>query len=73
MPDGEGYVLAGADGGVFAFGSAQSSGSRQPDKVSTVSAVAVTPTGQGYWLQRSDTGQIATFGDAVSHDSPTPA
>ena len=63
-PDGLGYWLAAADGGVFAFGDARWLGStgRLP-LVSHVVGMAATPDGGGYWLVAADGGVFA-FGDA---------
>ena len=50
-PDGGGYWLVAADGGVFSFGDASYSGStggmhlNQP-----IVGMAATPDGRGYWL-----------------------
>ena len=63
-PDGGGYWLAAADGGVFSFGDATyhgSMGGRQLD--AAVVAMAATPDGGGYWLAAKDGGVFA-FGDA---------
>ena len=63
-PSGTGYWVVGADGGVFAYGTAAFYGSlgnahlNQP-----IVGIASTPTGRGYWLVASD-GGIFTFGDA---------
>ena len=63
-PDGLGYWIVGADGGVFTFGSARFFGStgdlvlNQP-----ILGMAPTPTGRGYWLVARD-GGIFSFGDA---------
>ena len=63
-PDGGGYWLVAADGGVFSFGSAQFLGSMggQPLNQQIVD-IAVTRDGDGYWLVASDGGVFA-FGDA---------
>ena len=63
-PDGGGYWLDAADGGIFTFGNAQFWGStgslhlNQP-----VVGMAATHDGGGYWLVASD-GGIFAFGDA---------
>ena len=63
-PDGGGYWLVAADGGVFTFGDARFFGSagslplNQP-----VVGMAATPDGGGYWLVAAD-GGVFTFGDA---------
>jgi peptidase M23-like protein len=60
-----GYWLLGADGGVFAFGSAPFLGSTGDRRLNRPPlAMASTPTGKGYWLAASD-GGIFTFGDAA--------
>jgi hypothetical protein len=64
LPDGQGYWLVAADGGVFTFGDAGYFGStgalhlNQP-----IVGMAPTPDGQGYWLVAAD-GGVFTFGDA---------
>ncbi len=63
-PDGHGYWLVAADGGIFAFGDAQfhgSTGSMTLNK--PIVGMASTPTGLGYWLVASD-GGIFAFGNA---------
>jgi hypothetical protein len=68
-PDGRGYWLVGADGGVFTFGDARYYGStgglalNQP-----IVGMAPTHDGNGYWLVAAD-GGIFTFGDATYHGS----
>ncbi|MDA8367272.1 MAG: hypothetical protein M0Z62_10010, partial [Actinomycetota bacterium] len=63
-PDGGGYWLVAADGGIFSFGDARFHGStgalvlNQP-----IVGMAATPDGGGYWLVAAD-GGIFTFGDA---------
>ena len=63
-PDGHGYWLVAADGGVFRFGDAGFFGSlgavhlNQP-----VVGMASTPDGHGYWLVAAD-GGVFRFGDA---------
>jgi hypothetical protein len=83
-PSGQhGYWLAGADGGVFSFGSAQFYGSAAPyHPAFPVVGITPTPDREGYWLVASDGGVFA-FGDAqfygsvpqlgiASVDSPNP-
>lgn len=73
-PDGDGYWLVAADGGVFTFGSAPYMGSIpevlppgvMPDR--PIAAMSPTTTGDGYWLFASDGGVFA-FGDAQFHGS----
>ncbi len=63
-PDGNGYWLVGADGGVFSFGDATPYGSMGGHALSApVVGMASTPDGKGYWLVASDGGVFA-FGDA---------
>jgi hypothetical protein len=67
IPSGRGYILVGADGGVFTFGEALYFGSLPelgvvPNK--PIVAAAVTPSGGGYWLAAADGGVFA-FGDAL--------
>jgi hypothetical protein len=63
-PDGKGYWLVAADGGIFSFGDARFYGStgslhlNQP-----IVGMASTPDGKGYWLVAGD-GGIFSFGDA---------
>src|SRR6185437_2715321 len=63
-PDGNGYWLVAADGGVFTFGDAGFFGSagnialNQP-----IVGMASPPDGNGYWLVAAD-GGVFTFGDA---------
>ena len=65
----QGLVMAGADGGVFAFGTDTFHGStggmhlNQP-----VVGTATTPGGGGYWLAAAD-GGVFSFGDATFHGS----
>ena len=60
-----GYLLAGADGGVFNFGSAQFHGSAGSLHLNApIVGMAATPDGGGYWLVASD-GGVFTYGDAV--------
>jgi len=63
-PSGDGYWLAGADGGVFAFGSAPYAGGLGGTALrAPVVGIAATPSGDGYWLVSADGGVFA-FGDA---------
>ncbi len=63
-PDGKGYWLASADGGVFAFGDAPFEGSLGATPLQgPIVAMAATPDGKGYWLAALD-GGVFTFGDA---------
>ena len=68
-PDGKGYWIVRADGGVSAFGDAVDYGSMfgQPLNKPVV-GMAATPDGKGYWLVASD-GGIFSFGDAPFYGS----
>lgn len=69
LPDGQGYWLVGADGGVFSFGLAQFYGSTGGLKLNApIVGMAATPDGAGYWLVASDGGVFA-FGDARFYGS----
>ena len=68
-PDGVGYWLATADGGVFAYGDAPFYGSAtamNPDQ--PIVGMAATPDGGGYWLVGSD-GGVFSFGNAQYYGS----
>jgi hypothetical protein len=63
-PDGNGYWLAGADGGVFAFGDAGFYGSAAGKPLDQpVVGITSMPDGGGYWLMARDGGVFA-YGDA---------
>ena len=64
-----GALLVGADGGVFAFCSAQFYGSMGGQPLNEpIVGIAATPDGMGYWLVASD-GGIFSFGDAKFYGS----
>jgi hypothetical protein len=68
-PDGQGYWLVSADGGVFSFGTAafyDSMGGRP--LAAKIVGMAATPDGHGYWEVASD-GGIFAFGDAAFYGS----
>jgi len=68
-PDGGGYWLASANGGVFAFGDATFYNSLAGIRLSApIVGIASTPDGHGYWLVASD-GGIFAFGDAGYYGS----
>jgi len=68
-PDGKGYWLVGADGGVFAFGDAPFLGSLGAlELAGPIVAMAPTPDGKGYWLAALDGGVFA-LGDAGYYGS----
>jgi hypothetical protein len=63
-PDGKGYLVASADGGVFASGDARYEGSLGNLMLNgPIVAMAGTPSGGGYWLGAVD-GGVFSFGDA---------
>jgi hypothetical protein len=76
-PSGRGYWLAGADGGVYAYGDAAFFGSAaEVGRLSSpIVGIAATATGAGYWLAGADGGVFA-FGDAEffgsTADQPPP-
>ena len=68
-PDGGGYWLVAADGGVFAYGDAGFHGSTGGMTLNApVVGMAATPDGGGYWLVAADGGVFA-YGDAAFHGS----
>ncbi len=68
-PDGQGYWLVAADGGVFTFGDASFYGSTGAlHLVAPIVGMASTPDGRGYWLVAAD-GGVFTFGDATFYGS----
>jgi len=69
MPDGRGYRLVAADGGVFSFGDAAFYGSTGAERLNApMVGMASTPDGRGYWLVAAD-GGVFSFGDAAFHGS----
>jgi hypothetical protein len=63
-PDGGGYWLVAADGGVFTFGDAGFFGSAGATSLpNPIVGIASSPDGQGYWLTSSD-GGVLQYGDA---------
>jgi len=68
-PDGSGYWLVGADGGVFTFGQVGFFGSSGAVHLNApIVGMAATPDGEGYWQVASDGGVFA-FGDALFYGS----
>jgi ribosomal protein L24E len=68
-PDGGGYWIASANGGVFSFGDANFYNSLAGvDLSAPIVGIAATPDGHGYWLVASD-GGIFAFGDAGYYGS----
>jgi hypothetical protein len=64
-PDGFGYWMLSADGGVFSYGDAAFYGSMGGHLLNApVVGVAPTADGKGYWIVASD-GGIFSFGDAT--------
>ncbi|MGC8512394.1 MAG: 3D domain-containing protein [Acidimicrobiales bacterium] len=78
-PDGGGYWLVGADGGVFSFGDANFYGSAtNTHPKAPIVGMAATPDGGGYWLANAitDSPASAPLPDAGTPQSPlgaTPA
>jgi hypothetical protein len=70
-PDGFGYWVVTAGGGVFSFGDARYYGSMgQTPLRAPVVGMATTPDGRGYWLSGAD-GGVFSFGDAQFMGSAT--
>ena len=68
-PDGGGYWLVAADGGVFSFGDATFYGSLGNKVLNKpIVGIAATPDGGGYWLVAAD-GGVFSFGDATFYGS----
>lgn len=64
-PDGKGYWLLGADGGVFTFGDAHFYGSPAQTSPGLATGIAATPDGGGYWVANASSGFAQNFGDAA--------
>jgi hypothetical protein len=58
-----GYVLAAADGGVFAYGRPFEGSAATLHLRAPITGVTATPDGRGYWLVAAD-GGVFSFGDA---------
>jgi uncharacterized protein YkwD len=70
-PSGQGYWLASADGGVFAYGDAPFLGAQAGRALSApIVTMASTPSGNGYWMVARDGGVFA-YGDAGFLGSPS--
>lgn len=68
-PDGKGYWLVGADGGVFTYGDAGFFGSAGGTHLAApIFSITASPDGKGYWLYATD-GGIFTYGDAGFYGS----
>ena len=68
-PDGAGYWLVAADGGIFSYGDATFHGSTGAMVLNRpVVGMARTPDGGGYWMVASD-GGIFSYGDATFYGS----
>ena len=68
-PSGRGYILLGADGGIFTFGDARFHGSTGGMRLNArVLDLAITASGNGYWFVAAD-GGVFSFGDAQFHGS----
>ncbi len=69
VPGSQGYWLASADGGVFAYGSSLFYGSLGSLALNgPIVGMAPTPDGKGYWLVALD-GGVYAFGDAAFYGS----
>jgi hypothetical protein len=69
LPDGSGYWLADAQGGVSAHGNAVNYGSMAGQPLNApISHIVATSDGKGYWLVAADGGTFA-FGDAGFYGS----
>jgi hypothetical protein len=65
-PDGGGYWLVAADGGVFAFGNAAYHGSvpgEGIDSPAPIEGIVASADGDGYWMTGRD-GALYSYGDA---------
>ena len=73
-PDGAGYLLAGSDGGVFAFGVSRYQGSlpAMKKRVTDIRAILPSSTGGGYVLVGSDGGAFV-FGTGVAFSGSLPS
>jgi hypothetical protein len=60
---GRGYWLAGADGGVFAFGAPFYGSIRRQHLAQPIVGITATPNGRGYWMVARD-GGVFGFGNA---------
>ena len=68
-PPGSGYILLGADGGIFTFGNAHFYGSTGGMHLNArVLDLAMTANGKGYWFVAAD-GGVFSFGNARFHGS----
>ena len=68
-PDGKGYWLVAADGGIFSYGDAGFYGSTGSLVLNApIVGMATTHDGKGYWLVAAD-GGIFTYGDAGFYGS----
>ena len=68
-PDGKGYWLVAADGGIFSYGDAGFYGSTGSIRLNEpIVGMATTHDGKGYWLVAAD-GGIFTYGDAAFYGS----
>lgn len=66
-PDGGGYWMLGADGGVFSYGNARFFGSAADNHLPyPFVGMAPTPDGGGYWLV-TRAGGVYAYGDAAFH------
>jgi len=76
--NGQGYIIAAEDGGIFNFGNASFDGNTYTDGITglggshplnaPIVGMAMDPTGNGYWLVGKD-GGVFNFGAAASYGS----
>ncbi len=69
-PDGHGYWLVAADGGVFSFGDAKFFGSAAGTTGEPVEKLISSPSGHGYWIMEQN-GTALAYGDAVGQEPPS--
>ncbi len=68
-PDGMGYWLVGANGGIYTFGDVGYFGTMESSQLNApIVSMAATPDGKGYWLVAAD-GGVFSFGDAAFYGS----
>ena len=71
-PNGQGYWIVAADGGVFAYGVPFFGSLGSVKLAKPIVGAGCTPTGKGYYMVGAD-GGVFCFGDAVFHGTPAKA
>jgi cell wall-associated NlpC family hydrolase len=71
-PDGHGYWMVAADGGVFSFGDAAFYGSAAGTTGEPIERLVPTGDGRGYWIL-AQSGTAEPFGDAAGRSVPAQA